>query len=80
MSTLQRRNLLTEWLYRERGGAPYTTTQIVDVSGIYDGMQGRWDKCHADLKRLYKNGVVAEYFGRPTRWSHINTGRGLRDG
>lgn len=72
MTTQQRRSALANWLYVERDGAPYTTTQIVDVSGIYDGMQGRWDKCHADLKRLYANHVVAEYFGRPIRWAHIN--------
>jgi hypothetical protein len=31
----RRRNELADWLYRERAGAPYTTLQIVDVSGIH---------------------------------------------
>lgn len=66
----ERRGALTDWLHRERDGAPYTTAQIVDVSGIYDGMQGRWDKCHSDLKALRKNGVVESVGNRPARWEH----------
>jgi hypothetical protein len=65
-----RRNDLADWLYREAPGAPYTTAQIVDVSGIYDGMQGRWDTCHRDLLRLKSNGVVISTNDQPTRWAH----------
>lgn len=68
----ERRTLLADWLLRERAGAPYTTAQIVDVSGIYDGLQGRWDKCRTDLLRLRSNGVVRMVHGNPTRWEHAN--------
>lgn len=63
----ERRTMLADWLYRERAGAPYTTAQIVDVSGIYHG-HGRWDKCRTDLLRLKANGVVRLVHGNPTQW------------
>jgi hypothetical protein len=66
----RRRNELADWLYRERAGAPYTTLQIVDVSGIYDDcINGRYDTARRDLMRLEKNGVVHRAdANRPVRW------------
>lgn len=65
-----RRNELADWLFREHPGAPYTVGQIIDVSGVYDGLQDRDGKCRGDLRRLQNNGVVREYVGRPARWEH----------
>lgn len=72
MTAAQRRGHLADWLFREAAGAPYSTTQIVDVSGIYDGLQGRYDKARVDLLRLRENGVVLMSSGRPARWEHVD--------
>jgi hypothetical protein len=67
---IRRRNELADWLYRERDGAPYTTLQIVEMSGIYDDcINGRYDTARRDLMRLEKNGVVRRANSlRPARW------------
>lgn len=67
-----RRGDLAEWLYAAEAGAPYTVGQIVNASGIYDGMRDQRGKCIADLRRLEDNNVVIECAGRPTRWRSRN--------
>lgn len=63
----ERRKILSGWLYERSEHEGLTTSEIVDVSGIYDGLQGRYDKCRADLLYLKRWGL-SRHEGRPARW------------
>lgn len=66
----QRRGMVTDWLWRNAKDprAPFTTLVVMEESGAYRGLTGRWDKCHADLNALHRNQVVVLHPGRPARW------------
>jgi hypothetical protein len=65
----ERRLALIRWM-RERfpTHSGLTASQIVDVSGIYDTGQGRYDRCFDDLLVLAKHNVVQRGLGRPATW------------
>lgn len=66
----ERRQALDGWMYWTADRKlRLTTAQIASVSGIYDGLQGRYDKCRTDLLALKRAGVV-KCSGRPARWTH----------
>lgn len=67
----ERRKALSAWLYERWQHDGLTTSEIVDVSGIYDGMQGRYDKCRSDLLHL-KRWDLVECRGRPARWHRVH--------
>lgn len=66
----QRRLALIRWIRERPAHNGLTASEIVDVIGhpYPPGMQGRYDKCHADLKILETCGLLQRY-GRPARWT-----------
>jgi hypothetical protein len=65
MTDAKRRVRLANWLH-ETGG-PYTTSVIVDQSGIYDGINSRFEKARVDLEQLLNLGMVRL---TPAGWEH----------
>jgi hypothetical protein len=57
-ATTQRRERLLAWLRERDEHHGLTARQIVDVSGIYDSLQGRQEKCTNDLRVMAQVGLV----------------------
>jgi hypothetical protein len=62
-----RRRDLLRWITERPEHEGLTASEIVDLSGIYDG-HGRADRCFDDLKALEREGAVLRYDGRPAQW------------
>lgn len=67
-SVYERQQSLLVWITDRPQHEGLTASEIVDVSGIYDDLQGRYDKCLVDLKRLAHEGYLFRN-GRPARWT-----------
>jgi hypothetical protein len=66
-AAFRRADLIT-WIEERPAHDGLTASEIVDVSGIYDRIQGRYDKAMADLKVMEDSGHLARSDGRPARW------------
>lgn len=65
--TYVRRERLLGWLCERPAHSGLTASEIVDVSGLYEG-HNRYDRCFDDLKVLQDRGLVDRRKGRPARW------------
>lgn len=55
----KRRDVLLAWMRERPQHDGLTARQIVDVSGIYDRLQGRQEKATHDLRALRKHNLVS---------------------
>ena len=70
MTTQERCAALLAWMRERTEHQGLSAGEIVDVIGDpYEGLQGRYDKCLADLRRLERQRSVRCYVAaRPMRW------------
>jgi len=63
---VKRRDVLFNWMRHVECG--YTAREIVEATSIYAYLQGRQEKCAADLRALEKVGYVTRTEGRDPYW------------